>query len=310
MEAQANVGAGPLQNNIPEVEDNFSENEFPDLMGNIPQSNTLKKADDQLLSKEAVYQLLSRKVDDKLSNKNDDQSSEEDDQLTENDEDQLSEKAPSLLTDERLSYNIPEEVNSKISFFFYSFKNGVEIKKYDPPALVACEKPSDKIPKHDLPVKVACEKSSGNIPRSVKGEILKDLKEVEDFSQCKKKQDDSCSKQSIIGSEKQIQHDRLSEVSNVETNSIGQSGKNNSFKATGQIVNKLSGKKETGTHIGQKNMANNSTRNVEDFLKSSGKKEAGSLTSKNNGESNFVRNFEDFLKFSMVDKKSPNELQN
>ena len=57
-------------------------------------------------------------------------------------------------------------------------------------------------------------------------------------------------------------------------------------------------------------MANNSTRNVEDFLKSSGKKEAGSLTSKNNGESNFVRNFEDFLKFSMVDKKSPNELQN
>ena len=73
-------------------------------------------------------------------------------------------------------------------------KTASKSKKNNPPTLVACEKPSDKVPKHDLPVKVACEKPSGNIPRSVKGEILKDLKEVEDFSQCKKKQDDSCSK--------------------------------------------------------------------------------------------------------------------
>ena len=248
MEAQEYVCADPLQNNKPEVEDNFSENDFPDLMGNIPQSNTLKKADEKLLSKEAVYQLLSKKVDNKLSNKSDDQSSEKDDSLTENDEDQLSEKAPSLVTDDRLSYSIPELVNSKISFASYSFKNGVEIKKNNPPTLVACEKPSDKVPKHDLPVKVACEKPSGK--------------------------------------QETVTH-------------IGQKNvTNNSSKNVGDFL------KSQG-----KNVANNSSRNVGDFLKSSGKKEAGSLTAKNNEESKSNKNFEDFLKFTMVEKKSPNKLQ-
>ena len=284
MEDTRNVGIGSSQNNKSGLVVNFSENEFPDLNGNISQSNTLKIADDQLLAKKADDQLL-KKADDKSSKKVDGEFSKKAD-------DHLSEKPTPFMIDDKTSpNNKAESFKNKISFVSYSFKNGAEIPKNDFPELISCEKPS------------------GNISGFVDDEILKDSNEVKNFSHYKKKQDDSCSKRSIIRLENKIYDNSLSAVSNYKNNSIGQCGKNNSFRAIGKIENKLSDKKEIGTLTGQNNCAINSPRNFGDFKKLLFKKETGALSGKNNGANNSVRNFEDFLKFSVFDKNSPNRSQ-